>query len=180
MKLDLEGHPSFGQKVTLWTYSPPRGEFISHPEYRSFTFSHESGLIYRAIRWINVGYFFYPADMNPNDAENENLKPIMIPEAQLNSFGCTNHYMLKASNLKQACLNDREDTDNVKKMLAKGVKPTKAAKKASEASPFEKLISSLTTDKISKSQIPSYMVTLIQSKGYNLLSDDVNYWIEQS
>lgn len=179
MKLDLESHASFGHKVTLWTYSPPRGEFISHPEYRSFTFSHESGLIYRAIRWLNAGYFFYPAELNPNSPENQGYKPIMIPEVQLNAFGCTNHYFLKENNLKQACLNDREDVEKVKKTLAKGTTP-KAAKKTGNLSPFDKLINELSSDKISKSKIPGYMVTMIQNKGYTLSSDEDSYWIESA
>lgn len=173
---DIKYEEYYGKAITLWIFSPMRKEWIKvddlEPGFNFVPYDVNNRYFMKALSWLNVGAFWFPADVNPN--YEKVLAPIYLPPEWLQQYGIVQENLSEKSAL-DAFMASRSATDHnhIDRAKAKVAEAQKAVQQAAKT-PLEKAIDELSIDWQNKSNYPPILLDILKKKGYNVIQNDQN------
>lgn len=171
--LPITEHPNYGEIVKLWIYSPVQKKWINMigEGWVSIPFNVDHSLFMTQLRWLNVGAFFFPSDIDPN--EQNPISPIILFEDFLQSHGIVQEFLDQDGrmNLDRAMIRDFGMHHKID-ALQQQYQQIQQEKQASK-SPVDLAVAKLKEGFQPKQNFTQRVLSKVESSGYTLeVSED--------
>lgn len=171
--LPITDHPHYNETVRLWIYSPVQKQWINliGEGWVSVIFNVNHSLFISQLKWLNVGAFFFPSEVDPNTQPD--VSPIILFEDFLQSFGIVQEFLDQDGkmNLDRAMIRDfgmHHKIDALQQQLVK-----LQEQKQTELSPVDLAVAKLKEGFQPKQNFTSRVLSKVESSGYTLeVSED--------